>query len=229
MNETGVLMEYGQILLGNTINSRSKFTATYISKNADDRYALHLLRYVFEEILDWSPIVTRTFLSGELIDMLKLRVVANSIQFPPELSPKTDYFYYAWRMYPEMVHITQRELTLNVYEKVLQGMLIKYPKGFFLKLHGEINKAICLNYAIEQYLHPGSIEEIYKFFSDKKKALQFLEKYRLVDIYREQYSDPLDMLHDCLNSFQKNALLYQFYKFNKSLKEEIRLGNKYKQ
>ena len=87
----------------------------------------------------------------------------------------------------------------------------------------------CLNYAIEQYLHPGSIEEIYKFFSDKKKALQFLEKYRLVDIYREQYSDPLDMLHDCLNSFQKNALLYQFYKFNKSLKEEIRLGNKYKQ
>lgn len=95
MNETGVLMEYEQILLGNTINSRSKFTATYISKNADDRYALHLLRYVFEEILDWSPIVTRTFLSGELIDMLKLRVVANSIQFPPELSPKTDYFYYA--------------------------------------------------------------------------------------------------------------------------------------
>ncbi len=84
MNETGVLMEYEQILLGNTINSRSKFTATYISKNADDRYALHLLRYVFEEILDWSPIVTRTFLSGELIDMLKLRVVANSIQFPPE-------------------------------------------------------------------------------------------------------------------------------------------------
>lgn len=169
MNETGVLMEYEQILLGNTINSRSKFTATYISKNADDRYALHLLRYVFEEILDWSPIVTRTFLSGGLIDMLKLRVVANSIQFPPELSPKTDYFYYAWRMYPEMVHITQRELTLNVYEKVLQGMLIKYPKGFFLKLHGEINKAICLNYAIEQYLHPGSIEEIYKFFSDKKR------------------------------------------------------------
>lgn len=50
-----------------------------------------------------------------------------------------------------------------------------------------------------------------------------------MDIYREQYSDPLDMLHDCLNSFQKNALLYQFYKFNKSLKEEIRLGNKYKQ
>lgn len=97
MNETGVLMEYEQILLGNTINSRSKFTATYISKNADDRYALHLLRYVFEEILDWSPIVTRTFLSGELIDMLKLRVVANSIQFPPELSPKTDYFYYACR------------------------------------------------------------------------------------------------------------------------------------
>lgn len=30
MNETGVLMEYEQILLGNTINSRSKFTATYI-------------------------------------------------------------------------------------------------------------------------------------------------------------------------------------------------------
>ena len=127
------------------------------------------------------------------------------------------------------MHYTLRELTLKVFDNVLQGMLIKYPKGFFLKLHGEINKDICFNYAIEQNLHPGTIEEIYKFFSDKKKALQFLEKYRLVDIYREQYSDPLDMLHDCLNSFQKNALLYQFYKFNKSLKEEIRLGNKYKQ
>lgn len=122
MNETGVLMEYEQILLGNTINSRSKFTATYISKNADDRYALHLLRYVFEEILDWSPIVTRTFLSGELIDMLKLRVVANSIQFPPELSPKTDYFYYA-SLY-ESTNRKTRKLSLFLF--VSRG---KYGSG----------------------------------------------------------------------------------------------------
>lgn len=228
MEETGVLMEYEQILLGNTIDSRSKFTANYISKQADEHYALHLLRYVFEEMLDWDPIVTREYLSGELIDKLKLRVVANSIQFPPELNPKTDYFYFAWKMYPDMVHVSRRELTLNVYEKVLQGKLLKYPKGFFLKLHGEVNKAICLNYAIEQYLHPNSIEETYKFFADKKKAVQFLTKYRMVDIYREQYSDPLDLLHDCLNSSQKDELLYQFYKFNNALKEEMHLAAKNK-
>ena len=190
---------------------------------------------VMDELLEYKDEVVSSYLFVQYQLFLLYASEMNS-QINISLAEVEAYYSYmddSQREYFNLFRLSSGNMELSDNEEWIfirrlkaKANLYAYQKNTFAVY--DLYKT-CLNYAIEQYLHPGSIEEIYKFFSDKKKALQFLEKYRLVDIYREQYSDPLDMLHDCLNSFQKNALLYQFYKFNKSLKEEIRLGNKYKQ
>lgn len=202
-------MEYEDILLG----KKKDFSTTYIGKENIQDNALCVIRYAFEELLQWSPTTIRDFASLELIKKLHLQRAVNKIEFPPELDPKKDLFYLAWLLYPHTVHHTRRDLALQIYQSVLDGKLVKFPKNFFLTANGELNASICLQYAINQRLYISDIKELYLFFSNVKNAKAFLEEVRLLTPCMDIYEYPIDMLHNCLPRKQQSEFFYRYAKF----------------
>lgn len=121
LENIGLLMEYEEILL----KKRKDFTSSYMGKATLQKSACSVFRFAFEDILGWTPEMVRDYTTPELMNILHLRKPLNRIEFPPELDKRTDLFYLAWMMYPDTIHINQKQLVLRVYEKVRQGIVMK--------------------------------------------------------------------------------------------------------
>lgn len=209
-----LIMEYESILLG----KKGSVSSYYFSYDAagNERIALELMKYAFETYLRWSPIALRDHLDMEIIELLKLKSFMKYLNFPPELDPKKDLFYIAWKIYPNTVHISHKDLILRVYESLLDGSIQKFPKDYFLGIKGVQRAALCFNYMLEQYLQFKSVEEMYEFFSGSA-GTKALKKYKLFAICKDMFESPLEFLHTALPPSQKNDFLFNFYTFQKQL------------
>lgn len=220
LENIGLLMEYEEILL----KKRKDFTSSYMGKATLQKSACSVFRFAFEDILGWTPEMVRDYTTPELMNILHLRKPLNRIEFPPELDKRTDLFYLAWMMYPDTIHINQKQLVLRVYEKVRQGIVMKFPKNFFSEANGLLNANICLQYAINRDLVFKNIQELYEYFSDRLQAVAFLKECKLYAPCCEFYEYPIDYLHHSLPDAERNSLYYHFGRFLTDL-EEIKGGS----
>lgn len=208
-NDIGLLTEYESILLGN----RKDFTTTYLSQTYAQKTCLTLFRYVFEELLDWTPEMIQTNLTMDIIKKLHLMKPFKKLYYPPELDKEQDLFYLACLLYPDQIKYSKRDIIIRVYEKVLNGTLKKFPKNFFKGIDGALNLGICMQYAINQNLHMSSIRELYLYFANTSVVNTFLRNAKLYTPCTENYEYPIDMLHDCLSNYDKNELYYYYCRF----------------
>ncbi len=218
MSNIGLIMEYEDILLG----KRKEFSPEYVGKNTIAKDIREFLKYVYEDLLHWTPQMIRDYNNAELVKSLYLTKAIKKIPFPSELSADEDFFYVAKFLYPDIIRCSKKHLTLRVYERVLSGDLVKYPKKFFSDADGELNLNICFQYAVSQNLQVKSIEELYAYFSNKEQGIAFLKEARLYNPYVNYYEYPIDILHESLPSQQKNMLFYM----NERLKTEISVFKK---
>ena len=133
-----LFVEYEGILLGNT----QKFSQLSLTRLREKTTAKQILRFIFEELLEWTPEQVRDYLTPQIAEQLHLTRIVHQIDFPSECNPETDLFYLAAFVYPEQIRISKRKQVLFVYEKVLQGKLKKFPKNFFLSGDAEYNLEI---------------------------------------------------------------------------------------
>lgn len=213
MSNIGLLMEYEDILLG----KRKDFSSEYMGKGALSKDVKEILKYVYEDLLHWSPSTIRDYNNPALVKNLHLLRPIKKIPFPVELTAEEDLFYVAKYLYPDKIRCSKKNLTLRVYERIMSGDLIKFPKKFFADAEGELNLNICFQHAVSQHLCVTSIEELYNYFADKEKGVEFLKEHRLHSPFLDYYEYPIDLLHESLPSSQKNMLYYM----NGRLKSEI--------
>ena len=209
MNPTGLVMEYEDILLGN----RDKFSSGYVGTDTNPDHMARLLRYVFEEVLRWTPEQSFFRLSREYVDKLCFSKFLVYLKFPKELDMNTDLFYIAKFAYPKVLSLKRRDIIIRAYEKVLKNKKEKFLKNFFLENEGYVNKKICFVYAINQFLDIHDIRGLYDYFSDGKKAIAFLKKYRLYEAYKDFYLHPVDMFHECIHTDERDEFYYRYKKF----------------
>ena len=213
MQNIGLIMEYEDILLG----KRKDFSSEYMGKSTSTKDIKEILKYVYEDLLHWSPSTIRDYNNSVLVENLHLTRPVKKISFPTELSPEEDLFYIAKFLYPDKIRCSKKNLTLRVYERVMNGELVKFPKKFFSDAEGELNLNICFQYVVSQQLQVKSIEELYVYFSDRDRGIEFLKEHRLHGPFMDYYEYPIDLLHESLPSSQKNMLFYM----NERLKTEI--------
>ena len=211
-----IRLDYENTLLGH--QTTYKIAKKDADKGEINDRILSLLHYVFDELLEWSPTMVRDYLNWKVIEWLHLTPVVNKIEFPPELDSKTDLFYIASLMYPKEITYRKKDFTLQVYEKVMSGDLIKYPKGFFSSAAGIENLQICFRYAVRQKLFNKSLKELYLFFSDCQLARKFINDANLKLPYSKHYDSPLDLLHESLQGNEKSEFYYHYAKFKSSVK-----------
>ena len=89
----------------------------------------------------------------------------------------------------------------------------KFPKEYMKGEFGRIRAGICFQHMIQEFYSFHSIAEIYEYFSDTKRGIADLKRYRLYSVYKDLYESPLEYVHGALPEAQKNPLLYNYFKF----------------
>lgn len=206
------------ILLG----KKTVFSPYFFSFSADhnERIALDVFQYAIEVYLRWSPEEAGTYLTMDVVKLLKLDSILKYIRFPAELTIERDLFYIAHLLYPKRVPFDEKELILRTYKEVLGGQLYKFPKEYLSDSLGMMRACICFQYMCSKYLSFTSVEQMYAHFSTSQ-GTKDLKKYRLYAICVDMFELPLDFLHESLSIRQKNEFFYHYYRFSLKNREQL--------
>lgn len=208
-----LIADYEQILLGR----KKYFAKSFFSKGAfvNERNAIMLFKYGFENQLRWSPEEVRDNITLDIITTkLRLGQILRYVQFPPELIKYDNLWYLACMVYPNQIKYDWYKCTIECYESVLtrKGRK-KFPKGFFDRSDGHYRACFCLRYKMSNEMQFVSIEDVYRTFGTVG-ILNKLKRWRLLDpLYLIYDGSPIDYLTDAIPEKSRDEFWYFFYKF----------------
>ena len=118
--------------------------------------------------------------------------------------------------------------TLEVYRRVLEGEIPKYPRNFFVR-KGSIKLCVMLMQYISTHMIADGPEDLYRIFSDHGEGNRILREAKLYPACRKFFKSPLEFVHTMLtHTKQANPLLYNYYSFKTAYevaeKEVLRSG-----
>lgn len=210
-----LIYEYERMLLGTKKELSAYFT---INDYCKEDMAVDLIRYAVKTYLGWDSEKAANCLTLEYLKLLKLDTMINFFSPPPEIVLPDDFFYVISKLYPNKIELNLRELTINVYKKILSGKMPRFPKGFFDAGKGVLRAIYCLQYAINQNLLFTSVEEGYEFFASIN-ANKFLKKQKLSAPMASIFNTPIEYYHETLDNESQNEYLLEYYKFKKEMEK----------
>lgn len=176
---------YNQILSGEIKN----FNAYFFSSAYKRKRLVNLIRYLIETKIEISPNEAVTVLTKKTFEEYKLTSILKYIEKPPELE-KNDFSYVVYYAYPELPHASQKELSIGLYQKVLDNKKKSFPKNYFLDVDkGDKRAKYCIKYLQEEVLKI-SIKEFYTILDP-----DLLKKYKLKILLNALYLDINDLMN----------------------------------
>jgi len=191
---------------------RKTFSAFAVNEEEVITLCRNLLKTIFRKYIGWTPEQIRDCLTPDIVAKYKLKVLIDRLPCPPELDRTKELCFVAWDLYPRTKNVSDLDLVRHVYDKVLDGRLIKFPKGYFGDAVGEEKAIVLFQMMMDRYLSGTfcTIEEAYDFFSSSK-ARAFIDEHRLITPLKELFSCPLDYFHASLGDSQRSSELYMKY------------------
>lgn len=221
------LYEYENILLGKKTSFSNYFFQQDAEKN--EQKALYIIKFALRYYLKWTPQQVCQYLDWKVINCMKLESLMKYIQFPPEMSVRDDIFIVKGKLYPKLVPLNQKEITLKVYKRVLEKDLYKFPKEYLSgDTIGRFRATVCFQYMLTQIPPFKDTAEMYKFFASSKGP-KLLKKFRLNVACVSMFDHPIDFLHESLPERERDEFWYKFYKFKLANSEQIRYLKKKKE
>lgn len=232
-----MVYEYEQVITG-----KKKYLTNDIFQDKDvsnEKTALMLFRYVFKNMLGWSPEDAYNYISKDLLVKMKLDMLLKFIYFPPEFHKDYDLFYLVAKCYPGRFKFNFKERTLVMYKRLVEKgkqdkvIIAKFPKGFFEGKDGERRSAICLRYAINVYGQCSSMEELFDFFIGPD-INSFLKKCKLQQPAQILFEYPIDYLYNSCTTSERKQCEFIYYRnrfdyFRKLQEKEREKNEKAKQ
>lgn len=179
----------------------------------NQRTALIIIHYAMEVILDWTPKQVYFYLTYEILEKLHLCPLLQYLNFPPELSRKNDVYYIAHLLYPKIIPIDIKDLCIKNYQRILANDSLSFPKDYFEHAEGILRAILCLQYALNNYIHARNEFELYEMFADEPRMRVTLKKYKLLEPCDLFFGKPLAYLQYSLPEQQKSQFLYQYFCF----------------
>lgn len=200
------------------------------AKLSKEKDALAIIRYAITGILGWTPDEAFYYFDEKTLKALKLEQVCKHIEFPKDLKPKVDYWWYIYKAFPAQVKYNPNERVLNLYRQMMKNEIKHFPKGVFEGQEGSDKLNLILHYFITENIPASTIEDLYDAFGNRAEAVKFLKEGKLYHAYKDKYSSPLDWLHDSLGE-DANNLYYRFQQFNElfpKVEKELKAKKKLK-
>lgn len=219
MIKTSLLIDYEKV----AINKKYKnYKVKQKDEEADEeiKNAVYILKYVFNNILEWSPTMVRDYFTPDIAEWLNLTNCTSKIPFPSELDKNKDFFYIASYIYPKEVPYKKKNIVLDMYEQERYKERPKFNKDFFNLANGKENYDICLRYILAERFINSEKEEIYAYFANNKQGRQFLRENNLLKPLSQHYDCVLEAVHNALNEADKDETLYYYYYLMSELKRK---------
>lgn len=213
-----MIREYECILLGRSRVLDKSLIADF-SDEEKEYVAAQMIKYVSEHFWGWSPEMLRDHLTLDKLAEWNLKPMIKYIRFPVGMHylRNDDLCYIAHLIYPRVISFNPKELAVRVYKTVISGEIKKFPKNYFESIYGLDRAAACLGYAIEQF-HPfSSVQEMYAFFGNDKKAKRFLRDVKLYPAAKNTFDVPVELLHEALQPDKRNDFLFLYYRLAQHL------------
>lgn len=213
--------EYEELLIGKRTDfSQYFFESTVCTQDL----VVECIRYACEELLNWTPRQVCSLFHAQTVELMKLQVLIQHINFPFELEKDRNLSYVLHLLYPDLVPFTVKSSVINIYKQILDGK-IQFPRNYATGEEGVAKLCICMQYAIEHY-HPfSSVKEMYEFFSSME-GVRFMKKYGLFTLMNLLGMDSLSLLHEALPPDQRDNFYFIYYSFQKNYKKQCRMTGK---
>ena len=211
MEYRDLISDYEQLLIGN-VEKMPAYHFKGVNKKST-KTCICLLKYIYEDIMHWAPQEASELFDEKYEKAFKLDgLILKSFDFPPGLTKKEKSKYLAHCCYPNEVGFNKQRLIVKTYEGVLEKQQ-KWEKKYFTGEDGLVRACICMQYAINKYLYSYNIAQLYDFFSDSNRAIDFFSKIKLKKVYEALFDLPIDFFHYSLIKEQRDDFLYYYYKF----------------
>ncbi len=210
MQQVAVITDYENVMIKKK-TSKNYQVIKYNDEDTDGPVnAQILLKYVFEEIFEWTPQMVRDYLNEDIIKWMNLENAISKIPFPPELSRKQDFFYIASYLYPKTIPYRKKDAVLRIYVRERTSKHPKFPLSFFKNSEGKDNFDICLKYILAENFFASSNKDIYQFFSNNKRTRAFFNENLLLKPCEKFYDTPQEAVHSVLPEVDKNELMFRY-------------------
>ncbi len=186
------------------------------SGGANQQRAVTCIRYVLENVLQWTVEEAIQKFDNYMITLMKLERVVDFIRYPDEVRNR-DPRYILSLVYPERVHLNLETMVLDIYKDVLAHEA-QFPREYFAGANGFYRYCICLQYLITHYHPITSLEELYNFITSPE-GKRFLMEYRLKVPAEQLEINPLDCLYELTKENEFSTLYYCFYMFNEQIQK----------
>ena len=217
-----VCIEYDEIML----RHRRTFSVSHFGDTTDedvDNNAKTVIRYALDTYLRWPRSVLVNRLNMDILEKLKLKPILRYLRYPPEYNKDDDLFYLISYVYDR--HLPGLRLrTLHLYEKVLQGQVMKFPKDYFSGNDGIRRALICLRYVVNQNYPYVPSNELYELSSTKEWD-SFLRNTKLQNVWKPLFHSPVEYLHMSLSAESKNDFLFHYNEFSYLLTHPVPAGS----
>ena len=211
-------------------NEHKMLPISYFKGNKEQAHeiACHLFRYVFENILDWSPTDAVNYLTFERIKQLNLSRAFNALIYPPEYKDRRcATFYVGILCYPQLKkYYNEQTLWIMEYNNCIDRGRNNYVRFDDENIENAVDKArFLLNHVLisDRDINFNNIEEVYEFFSSKK--VKYWLATKKLGAALKFFESPLDFLHQSLptdvdKANGRNDFVLQFTEF-KNLEQTI--------
>lgn len=213
-------MEINKTLISNyelyLLDDSHKLNLQFDNMSKQDA-VIQLVTYAINNILHYTPEEAASLFTEVVSEKLKLKKQIDTfVHFPAGLNKNEKIRYLVSLCFPKKVYFNFKKYAINIYKEVSENGG-SYPNMFFSNEFKEQSASLCLTYAITRDLTPqklNSIEELYAFFADTKKATDYLKKVRLdVPLKKIYYEDTLKFLHFSLEERNQKYFLYEYFDY----------------
>ena len=187
-NKEEVVMVYEKLL-----NGKAKALSQFFfqPKYLNERITI-LLKYIIEEKMCITPEEALTKLTMDVMNQYKIKGVLKYIDCPDEYGDN-DLAYVVYYAYPELPQPTCKELSIKVYQEVLDGKRKNFPKNYFINSnYGEDRAKYCFKYLCEDILKFDKKQIVETFGTSE--GLSVLSQYKLKIIMNMLFSSTTDLL-----------------------------------
>ena len=179
--------------------------------------ALNSIQNVLEKELKWSKEKSFACFDQTIVEQYNLQKMIDIIEYPTNV-PKGDLEYVLGLIYPDM-NINYVDMTIKVYEQVINKEIKQFPRAFFDKdksAYALLRFRICLKHIVESFHPVKDVDEMYSFFLSPK-GQKVLDQYRLKTPIRFYKIDLIEQIYE-LTKKEKHAKLYNlYYRFKREM------------
>ena len=206
-----VLLNYQDYLFG--VTPRFYFRPAEMPAEEKSRKALKIVRWVIEEMLEWSPKDAKEHFGEKEVKVFKLERIIQKIIYPQDVSYR-DYPYLISLIFPDEIEYDATEGIINMWDDILANEGKRFSGNLFDDESGKQRAYTLLEEFNRRYIPAANVSELYKAYADSSKINNLLREAKLFTSLSKLQTYPIGLLHEMIKnrySGMEDEFLYAIY------------------